>query len=497
MNDPAGLLFFRITGSATNEVCNGVRGYQKHSAADISSMKSSFVRTLFVSSLVALTTAVARPIPAPGGESGAEPKPVSVLQYAGVLAQPGGDEAPILRKFEALRLTSSAGDFFNVLDDVRSGCQWPESYGLLDDSLQNGLPGPHLLYEFEGSLYPVSLPPLVISLPENVVPEQSFDQGALKLTVLNPVSEGQQKCWLIEARERRGRRQMLTVNAESGVLVNADVEVIVGQGDQFRLTLRLTGEKQLDPDQSKNVMQLQADLMALQRALNRRPETHHAEFSARQLKTIETPIESLTSVAAGTPLQELVMRISQDLERQKQRLMASETRAESVLNSSAPEFSLNLIGGGSIDSQSLRGSIVVLHFWQYRDQPIAEPYGQTGYLDFVSAQRKKMKVQVIGVCTGQDFHSSDSLPRARRSAKKLVEFMNLTYPVAYDDGSLLRALGDPRENNGQLPLWIVLSPEGKVSHYHAGFYEIDPAKGLEELDKVLIEQIRSAQKTSR
>ena len=68
--------------------------------------------------------------------------------------------------------------------------------------------------------------------------------------------------------------------------------------------------------------------------------------------------------------------------------------------------------------------------------------------------------------------------------------MNLSYPIGHDDGSLLESLGDPRDVKGQLPLWIVLSVDGKVVHYHAGFYEVDAAQGLKELEAVLTEQIR-------
>ena len=63
--------------------------------------------------------------------------------------------------------------------------------------------------------------------------------------------------------------------------------------------------------------------------------------------------------------------------------------------------------------------------------------------------------------------------------------MNLTYPIGHDDGNLLRTFGDPRDTRGQLPLWIVLDPDGKVTHYHAGFYEVDAAQGLKELETVL------------
>ncbi|MFM7921753.1 MAG: hypothetical protein ACKPJJ_16145, partial [Planctomycetaceae bacterium] len=77
--------------------------------------------------------------------------------------------------------------------------------------------------------------------------------------------------------------------------------------------------------------------------------------------------------------------------------------------------------------------------------------------------------------------------RGRRAARKIAEFMNLSYPIGYDDGTLLKTFGDPRESRGQLPLWIVIGADGKVRHYHPGYYEIDAAQGLKELEAVLNE----------
>jgi hypothetical protein len=74
--------------------------------------------------------------------------------------------------------------------------------------------------------------------------------------------------------------------------------------------------------------------------------------------------------------------------------------------------------------------------------------------------------------------------------KKLQEFMNLTYDVAVDDGSLLAQFGDPRALGSPLPLWVVIGHDGKVSHYHIGFYNITPDDGLKELDQAVIDALR-------
>ena len=60
--------------------------------------------------------------------------------------------------------------------------------------------------------------------------------------------------------------------------------------------------------------------------------------------------------------------------------------------------------------------------------------------------------------------------------------MNLGYPVAGNDGTLLASFGDPRPLGGRLPLWIVIDATGVVRSYKAGLYEVQPREGLSELD---------------
>lgn len=433
------------------------------------------------------TMAVALPVPADFVENG-----ISVITYAGALSQPVDGQDSILRRFEVQLMAGPANRFFHVLDDVRSGCPWPDSYGLIPMVGDAAGVEPHLLYQYDGNPYSIGLPPLVLNLPDQIAPDTTWDQSGWNMTVLERRRVDGVDCWLVEASERRGRRQTLTAEATNGYLLRAQADVFMGQGDRFRLTLDRATSVSVADESAATLSKLQEGVLELQKALNRRPDSQQSELSARQIETAVGYRTALHELAAGTALQNLVKRISDDVERQQKRVTAVADRAGQLMHSAAPEFSLNLINGGSIESQSLKGKVVVLHFWDYRDQPLAEPYGQTGYLDFVFNQRRKANVQVIGISTSPDFQQSDTLSRAKRSSRKLSEFMNLTYPVAYDDGALLRTLGDPRDSSGQLPLWIVLSSDGKIAHYHAGFYEIDTARGLKELDAVLAEQIRKA-----
>jgi hypothetical protein len=133
-------------------------------------------------------------------------------------------------------------------------------------------------------------------------------------------------------------------------------------------------------------------------------------------------------------------------------------------------------------ADDLRGMVVVLHFWTYRDAPLEEPYGQVGYLDFLLRRRGGKDVQVIGVVVEDQLADEQVRRSAAASARKFKAFMNLSYPVAVDDGSLLKRVGDPRTAGGKLPLVVVLGRDGKVAEYHAGLFDVQANEGLAELD---------------
>jgi len=121
---------------------------------------------------------------------------------------------------------------------------------------------------------------------------------------------------------------------------------------------------------------------------------------------------------------------------------------------------------------------------------LQEPYGQVGYLDFLNNKRKKLGVQIYGVAVDERFGEAAQAPAAARQARKFIETMNLSYPVTSDAGALLEKFGDPRRVGAKLPLWVVIGGDGKVAHYKAGYYEINPDEGLKKLDESLIDLIR-------
>jgi hypothetical protein len=96
---------------------------------------------------------------------------------------------------------------------------------------------------------------------------------------------------------------------------------------------------------------------------------------------------------------------------------------------------------------------------------------------------------VYGVAVSSQLGQVRERRDALRKIRKLRQFMNLSYPIGLDSGAVLRSFGDPRQVGGKLPLYVVVGPDGKVAHYHAGFYEIKADEGLRALDDV-IDQVK-------
>jgi peroxiredoxin len=394
-------------------------------------------------------------------------------------------DGDILRRFEVSLFRSDAEAFFVVADDLRHGCPWPDSYGLTGPGTSGDGVHPHLVYDYDGTTYVIPLPPLLVQLPERVAADLEWEQSGWLLHAVSETTHDGKAAWIVEAAERRGRRQTLVVDDTDGTVLKAEADVFMGQGEQFRLAVLHASDTLLDADTTAALQETQRELLAVQSGLRRRPDGFQRELSARQVTEVQEKLPRILSAAATTPLKSLVTLIETDLGQQQKRMASAANQAERWIGTAAPPFELALARGGALNSAKLTGQPIVLHFWDYRDSPLSEPYGQIGYLEFLYNQSKAGGLQVVGVSTNQELQSAEHRARGLRSIRKLAEFMNLTYPVGHDDGTLLNTFGDPREARGQLPLWIVINGEGKVVHYHSGLYEVDAAQGLKQLEEVL------------
>jgi peroxiredoxin len=370
---------------------------------------------------------------------------------------------------------------------------WPERYGRVG-LVGAAKPGIRVLYDHDGSLYPQVLQRPVFEYPEKLRPGTSWMVDRTKYTVAGSQSKKSRQCWRVELTNRFGRSGSVWVEKSTGLVVAASRRIVMGQGDEFVLDTELVSQKPVDAKRLASLNKPWTTLLGIQKDLKRKPNSTRSELSAAQLGGVRAKIARLTGEARSTPFASLVAVISKDISGQSKRAASVGELAKQKIGKPAPRFKLTTIDRKTIDSKSLAGKIVVLHFWSYKGDQLVEPYGQVGYLDFLYGKRRRLGVEVIGVAVNPSFENPRTKRAALRSVKKLREFMNLGYPVATDSGKVIELFGDPRQLDAKLPLWVVIGADGKVAGYDVGFYRIKVDEGLKQLDELVIELIRAKRK---
>jgi len=421
------------------------------------------------------------------------------LRYTGVLskAKAGADDAAVKRfSLYCLVVPDPAGGrsvAFFVNERGGGGWAWPERFGSvqLDKEMKPGAgPGIRLLFEYEGNPIIVPLPLPIVSYAGNLKAGAKWNEGKETWEVIRTQKVQERNCWQVQVSTSFGRKRTLYIDADAPVTVALEERIFVGQGDEHALTMQLDSLKTLDAGElARDALPLPG-LLKLQADLQRGENEARPELSEAQLKIAGEALPKLQKDAADTPFSPLVSAINKDLKAQLQRTDEVSKLAGKFVGKEVPRFSLKLTDKTEVSSESLKDKITVLHFWEYQGEPLVEPYGQVGYLQYLYDKRRKLGVRVYGVAVDARVADERSAPAALKSIQKLKNFMNLDYSIATDDGKLLARFGDPTKYGAKLPLWVVVGPDGKIVHFQTGFYKINPDEGLRELDEVLVKLIR-------
>jgi peroxiredoxin len=419
------------------------------------------------------------------------------LRYTGALSKAGrATDGTAVKRFNLYALVIREPDggrkiAYSLNERGAGGWAWPERFGSIALDGQRkpvSAGGIRLLYEYEGN--PLALPlPIPVSAAA-LKAGAKWTEGKEAWEVVGKQKVQEHNCWQIQVSTSFGRKRTLWVDVDSPIVIALEERVFIGQGDEHALTMQLDAFKQLDADQlARDTLPLPA-LLKLQSDLQRGENESRPELTEAQIQVAGEALPQLLKDAADTPFSSLVSAINKDLKSQLQRTDDVAKLAEKFVGKAAPKFSLKLTDKTEVLSEALRDKITVLHFWEYQGEPLVEPYGQVGYLDFLYGRRRKLGVQVFGVAVDARSAEEQSSPAALKSIQKLKNFMNLGYAIAIDDGKLLGRFGDPTKYGAKLPLWVVIGPDGKIVHFHTGFYKINPDEGLRELDDVLVKLIR-------
>ncbi len=423
-------------------------------------------------------------------------------QYAGTLqrSNPGTDGNVSEKKFSLIVVAwKTEGDnaLAYLTDDRGEGAwAWPERFGVLN------LPGnatnvAKIRHKFDGNDYAIPLRRPVFEFADRLNGAAEWTDGRDKYVRGGSKKVADRDCTVIEATLDRGRRQTLAIETTTGLLVQLQERLFLGRGDAFELTLQLEEVRALDAAESKSAQATSEAVIALQTALNRTGETRPAELSREQTQLTTAALPELKKSAAGTMWARFVETIERDLAQQSRRLDGVAGLAQKFVGQPASMPPLRLINGGELKADDFKGQTTVLHFWEYNGEKLVEPYGQVGYLDFLHNRRAKLGAKVVGVAVDARLATAGESNAAVRSFKKLQEFMNLSFPIATDDGKFLATLGDPRSLGSGLPLWVVVGHDGVITHYHVGTYDIQPDEGLKQLDAAVVAALKKQLEAKR
>ena len=345
--------------------------------------------------------------------------------------------------------------------------------------------GPALLYQREDGKSIVPLFPPLFAAEAKLERGATWSEGRTDYRVTGEAKVASRGCLEVDCRTPYGHKRTIFVEKTSPLVVALRETVFIGQGQQHELKLELISAKTLSAEEVAKAEEVFEQGARLKQTLHHNPRTDLVEFEKNELAALRTELPKLAEAAKETPLAPLVAVAQKDLQDQKGRSGAITALREAAIGKPVGKLKLLDLTGKEVSEEMLKDKVTILHFWAYRDTPLEEPYGQVGYLDFLLRKRSDKGVQVLGVLVDDKIVDDGARRAAASSARKLKAFMNLSYGILMDDGTVLKQLGDPRPAGSKLPLFVVIGRDGKIIEYHAGLYDVKPEQGLAELDAIV------------
>jgi hypothetical protein len=428
-----------------------------------------------------------------------ELKPGTQLLYRGSVAelQPGGTPAKTFDLTVWIAEADASGTKLYWLVDERGqgNWHWPERFGELSldaEGQTTGVPGPALLYHYGSghSVVPLAVP--LLFLPALPAVGADWERGDAKYRIDGEKKLAGRETWQVQVHNQFGPKRTYWIDQSSPLVVGCDERVFMNQGTEYRLHWQLAAAVPLAADEWAAAQAGFTAMLALRGKLNRPARTEDENWTAEQREVLAANLPVVEKAASSGPLAKIVRAASRDLERQADRADAVAELAMKYEGQQVGKFTADGLGRDSLSDADLKGNVTVLHFWEYRHEPLEEPYGQVGYLEFLHSRRKGQGVKVFGVAVDGRLNEESTRGAVTAGIRRLKSFMNLSYPIVLDGGSLIKRFGDPRLVGASLPLVVVVGPEGKIVHYHVGHYEVDRQDGLKQLDDVVHRALEGA-----
>ena len=435
------------------------------------------------------------------------------LRYHGSLAKASRDGETTgepVKRFDLYCLATPQADGGRevafVLDEHGGGgWPWPARFGRVTTDAK-GRPSKvriRLLHEHDGTQYVLFVPFPYFEFADRLAKDARWeasresefvnqrDSAPWKYRVASSAKVGSHDCWRVDVSNNFGPQESVWIDKANALLVKAERRIVLGRGETYLFRTVLDSVTPLSDESLNRVRRPLAGLLRLQDELKRSDDDKSPELTNAQLDLASAALKSLEPQAESTPFDQLVAAIGRDVNAQSRRSGDVESLAKRFIGKPSPALQLKSLDGEAIPATEHAGKIVLLHLWSYQGEPFPpEPYGQVGFLDYLYHRRNKLGLQVYGVAVDRRLADKTQAPAILRSIKKLQDFMNLSYPLAIDDGTLLEKFGDPERVGAKLPLWVLIDRSGTVVEYKVGNYDIKADTGLSQLDKKVLALIR-------
>lgn len=394
-----------------------------------------------------------------------------LLTFRGTFAPIKGDDGASLDKaFTVQLLRDGDRSAWTLAESGRGAWPWVERFGTTQV--------PSLLYDRGDGFSTVPLPPFFV-VGQELAADGQWEQAGLRYRVVGGERAPDADAWRVVASDAYGPKRSLLVAKVDRAITRMDERVFVGQGQECRLQWELVERKTLDAKAAADLLQGFEAFAALRGKLALTQPNRETKWNAEQRKLLSEELPPLLRSVKDGPLVAVLQAAEKDLQVQDGRSDALAALQTKAMGKMVEKFTLEGTSGEKLTNDDLKDVVTVLHFWDYRDTPLEEPYGQVGYLDYLARQNKSVKV--YGVMVDDRLDTAATRGQALGSARKVKSFMNLSYPVLLDDAELLKQIGDPRTTGAKLPLFVIVGKNGKILHYHSGFYEVKRDEGLAEL----------------
>jgi peroxiredoxin len=381
--------------------------------------------------------------------------------------------------------TTGASVYWTLEEQGRGGWSWIHRFGRYETSRASKEGQPTLLYKREAGTNEIQLLSPLFFRDEPLADNSKWKEGRYDHHVAGSGTLGESAGWKVKVTNAYGLKRKMLVDKDNPLLLSLFENVFIGQGEKHELRYTLVSTKRLDASQTEANIAAFDGLLALRNRLGIIAGTRDVRWSDERLAMLREQLPDAVARISDGPLTNIATDAQRDAKNQKNRAGAVQMLRGKLVGNTAPRPELFQLNGKAFDWSSTDGKVTVLHFWDYRDSPLEEPYGQIAYLDFLFRNRPSEDITVLGVCVNSRLLDSETRLRGVLSAKKLLAFMNLSFPVLADHTQAVREFGDPRITGAKLPLFVVIGRDGKVAHYHVGNYEVNRDRGLEELSKVV------------